>query len=458
MKTITERLGRAVFMAAATLFLCGAATARDNVRADNLIAQAGTTAQNQQPRRTLRHPRRTQPLAPTPPLPAGRLMDKSYFGMHIHNADTITPWPPVTFGFLRLWDTGTDWASLEPARGTWNFTRLDKLVTLAQEHGVDVVLTLGMTPGWASARPSEACPYGSGCAAEPTSIVDWQDYVRTVVSRYTGRIKYYEIWNEPIFDPSFTGTRFFTGTPAKMVELASSAYAVIKQNDPGASVLSPAAVYPVSYLEPFLQDGGGKTFDILATHYYVIPPELLPQAVNDLKALLTKYGVQSKPMWNTEAGYNNTRVQGSSQPWYVFDVPTAAAYAARHLILGASSGLGRSALYAWDNSDMGFITPSNYQLNAEGVAYGTVATWLIGSGLQTCAATGASLWQCEIDRGQRRAWIVWSTVPDTAFQTGSLPAPIKQVITLDGHTSLVIPVQLSVGLAPTLLVSDPSPW
>ena len=30
---------------------------------------------------------------------------KTYFGMHIHRADSITDWPVVKFGTWRLWDS-----------------------------------------------------------------------------------------------------------------------------------------------------------------------------------------------------------------------------------------------------------------------------------------------------------------------------------------------------------------
>ena len=62
---------------------------------------------------------------------------------------------------------------------------------------VDLVLTLALSPTWASARPTEASPYFKGSAAEPGDIRQWEDYVRTVAERYKGRIMLYEIWNEP---------------------------------------------------------------------------------------------------------------------------------------------------------------------------------------------------------------------------------------------------------------------
>ena len=52
-----------------------------------------------------------EPPASHDPLP------RTFFGMHVNKLGTHNTWPPLTFGTLRLWDTGTYWAAVEPARG-----------------------------------------------------------------------------------------------------------------------------------------------------------------------------------------------------------------------------------------------------------------------------------------------------------------------------------------------------
>jgi hypothetical protein len=355
-------------------------------------------------------------------------------------------------------------------RGQWDFSRLDKDVAAAVSHGVEVGLTLGSTPHWASARPDEHCKYGGlgGCAAEPANIADWENYVRTVVQRYRGRIKYYEIWNEPDFSGT-TGNSYFSGTADKMQQLASTAYAIIQQADSGARVLSPAPIAEASRIEPFL-NVDGKTFDVFAAHYYVLFPEELVSRVNTMKALLTKYGLQDKPVWNTESGYMITTdpnappvtvVSGTGKGVFGFtlDHKTAAALIARQLILGASAGLGRSALYAWDDDQMGFVNLATYEPTAVGKAYGVVAGWLIGSQMQVCVARSTEFWQCEIARNGRRAWLVWNTSGNMALQQSLLPAAIVQTEALDGSSSPTdSTAPINVGIAPILLKTDTQPW
>ena len=89
------------------------------------------------------------------------LVDSGYFGAHLHRlfpergAYASTRWPANEIASLRLWDSGTRWADVAPARGRWNFDRLDAYLDAAEVQGASLLCTLGSTPRWASARPDE---------------------------------------------------------------------------------------------------------------------------------------------------------------------------------------------------------------------------------------------------------------------------------------------------------------
>ena len=125
-----------------------------------------------------------------------------------------------------LWDAYVTWPNLEPARGKWDFSRLDKYVAIAEKRGVSILLPLGLTPAWASARPAEASNYKPGNAAEPSNLELWRNYVRTVASRYKGRIRTYELWNEPNIP------KFFSGSVDMLVKLTQIAREELKKVDP----------------------------------------------------------------------------------------------------------------------------------------------------------------------------------------------------------------------------------
>src|SRR5580658_6509043 len=107
-----------------------------------------------------------------------------------------------------------------------------------------------MPPALASAHP----PADN---AEPANLDDWRTYVRTVVSRYKGRIEAYEIWNEPNLRD------FWTGTLDQMLTLTKEASQIIHSVDPKALVVSPSATadYGIPWLSEFLNKGGGQYVD-----------------------------------------------------------------------------------------------------------------------------------------------------------------------------------------------------
>jgi hypothetical protein len=325
----------------------------------------------------------------------------TYFGLHMHWADISTPWPPVPFGSWRLWDSHTTWAQLEPRKGQWEWKALDKDVSLAEEHGVEIVLTLGRTPQWASARPQETGRHAdipAGGLAEPRNLDDWRDYVRTVATRYKGRIHQYEVWNEP----NLPG--FYSGTPEAMRDLAREAYTTLKQVDSENIVVSPSAVGPTGlpWMEEYLRLGGGRYADVIGWHFYVAkrPPEAILDFLPRLGSVLNAGGVGDKPLWNTEAGWTiPANVDPSDGP----------AYVARAYVLNWALGIARFYWYAWDDQHLSVrLTESDRATpSAAGRAYGQVAKWLVGARMDSLREEHGSF-ICQLSRDGRKSWVVWN--------------------------------------------------
>lgn len=342
---------------------------------------------------------------------AAQAVPDSYFGMHIHRADAGTAWPAARFGSWRLWDAYAGWPDIEPERGKWDFRRLDKYLAMAQLTGVEILLPLGRTPRWASSRPDEKSSYGPGQAAEPANLDNWRDYVRTVGLRYKGRIRAYEIWNEP------NEAGFFSGGPEKLLALQREAYHILKEVDPANVLVMPAAVHAYKWLEDYLALGGGQYADVIGYHFYVPKeaPEAMVREIKVVRSLMRKYGVGDKSLWNTETGWWIANTDGTAEgagvsaSWKRLGPELAAAYVARALILGRWAGLGRFYWYAWDNRSLGLIEPANKQLKPAGRAYATVRNWLTGNTLSGCEQSG-SVWSCTVtDSSGGTNWLVWAT-------------------------------------------------
>jgi Glycosyl hydrolase catalytic core len=335
------------------------------------------------------------------------LVPATLFGMHIHRATTTTPWPSVAFGTLRLWDAGVDWASLEPEKGDWVFAKLDKYVDLAEQHDVEVLLTMALSPTWASSRPNEQSRYSPGRAAGPKNIEDWDDYVRTVATRYKGRILDYEIWNEP----NLKG--FFSGTPEQMVQLTREAHTILKDVDPSNIVVSPSATGEggVPWLDRFLQLGGGKYVDVIGYHFYVEkPPEATLDLIAKVKTVMSRHGLEGEPLWDTELGWARPKPFPSEQE--------AAAYVARAYILHWAAGVSRLYWFAWDQQvfALQMVGADSRSVKPAGVAYAQVENWLIGARMISCESDSGGTWVCRISRdGGYRAWILWNVDRNLAF-------------------------------------------
>src|SRR5271170_7464431 len=79
----------------------------------------------------------SQDIAPL--IPPQQIVPQSFFGMHIHHANTSTPWPSVPLGEWRLWDAYVTWPYLEPHKGQFRFSTLDAYVSLARQHNAGVL-------------------------------------------------------------------------------------------------------------------------------------------------------------------------------------------------------------------------------------------------------------------------------------------------------------------------------
>lgn len=378
-----------------------------------------------------------------------------FFGVHLHRADTSTPWPFVRFGSWRLWDAGVDWASLEPSRGLWRFDRLDRLMALAETNGVEPVLTLGVTPQWAAARPQEPFVYGPGGASEPRDLADWERYVRRVAQRYKGRLPNLEVWNEPKYsDIEPTTGGFFSGTVKDLVDLACAAQRAAREVDPAIRIVGPGFTGAGDRLERFLAAGGKHCIDVVGFHFYAATPEKMRQHIEQVRRIMREQDVAHMPLWNTEAGYE-TVAPGSPVPgpqgFGVSDKNIEAIYTLRSLVLAADADVQRFHFYSWERTLDKDLQPGR---TAQAVA--TAVRWLDRAQSLRCQDQGRA-WVCAIERGGRKAWLLWSTGGDRNWQIP--PAwQVRAIEPMEGEGLPWTEAQLTIGPAPVLLKQEATAW
>jgi len=396
-------------------------------------------------------------------LPPGgdAVFERAYFGMHVHNDGKVRNWPEIGIGSLRLWDADVSWAYLERVEGRFDFRRLDEYLDWAKARGVEVLLPLGVTPTWASARPAEDGAYGKGTAAEPADIDSWRRYVRAVATHAKGRVATYQVWNEA------TERIFFSGTPAALARLMVAAAEEVRRVDPAARLVAPSAVglddrvlWPSRLLRQDSANVTAKAVDAVAFHLYHSghPPESMIAPVQRLRAALAAAGLGQLPLWNTESGYwmPNVMVEWSpDERRNLIGEDLAAAYLPRDLILARALGVERFFWYAWDGSKMGLISPLTKRLRAPALAFDQCVRTLAGATLQRCVRAASGVWTAQMrgaDGAPLQALWLDASAGAEKLRVATPLAGARRSLLLDGSGDWrSAPAQLEVGAAVTLV-------
>jgi hypothetical protein len=269
------------------------------------------------------------------------------------------------------------------------------MVDEAEAHSVSPLLVLAHSPSWASARPKERSGYKPGFAAEPADIADWRNYVKEVGTRYRGRIREYQVWNEP------SDKVHFSGSLEKMVELTCEAYKVLKSIDPANKVVSPGsagASYHIKYLDDFLKSGGARCIDVVAHHFYVprFGPEAMVPIIREVRGVMQRNGLANMPLWNTETGWWIASTDGRPEHeivtkggWRKLDADReAGGVLQRAFLLARAEGVDRFYWYAWTNSYGWGLTDTAGKPKPAAQYWNQIAKTMLGRRVEQCVATG----------------------------------------------------------------------
>ncbi|MDF2922783.1 MAG: hypothetical protein K0R57_1697 [Paenibacillaceae bacterium] len=193
------------------------------------------------------------------------------------------------------WGFGTD-TPINPAEGVYYWDELDHNYGLIKDYGFYIISNIYGTPQWASKMPSAtSTSVVTGYSAYgPSNIEYWEDFIRLLVERYKDDTSIWEVWNEPHL-PGPGGSVFWRDTPEAYVELLSSAYGIIKDIQPEATVTigGIGARRYVPFYKRIMALGASDYFDVLAMHGY----DLDPWTYNNIAV---KAGYEPKPYMNTE--------------------------------------------------------------------------------------------------------------------------------------------------------------
>ncbi len=218
---------------------------------------------------------------------------------------------------------------------TWQ--KYDFIVEQAARHGLELIVRLDRPPAWAreaataSPEVQQALAAGREVTGPPDDPADYADFAATVAERYRGKLRFFQLWNEPNLPGEWNYRR---QDPAEFVALLRQARERILQANPDAVIVFPAlsptdgrgdGVNDLEYLQGVYDAGGGELFDIMSAqlyglgqppseHRYIRPGPSLLQPV-DLRAdvgrvvllheVMQRNGDDRKAVWVSELGWNS---------------------------------------------------------------------------------------------------------------------------------------------------------
>lgn len=313
-----------------------------------------------------------------------RWVSPSLFGMHVQQTeDIIEACQRLDFAIARTHDSGGSmrWHTLNPSSGVFDWANSDAWVDAMAAQGKDILFLLGFTPNWAAASTPGTGKYDNGTTVTgsnqpPSNMTYWSTFCTQVATRYGGRIKYYEIWNETNY------SSYWAGTAAQLAQMTRLASQAIKAIDATAKIVAPIVQEPETggtgnaYLGAFLDasdgaSGTGKDWiDACGIHMY--PPkynfEVHKNQIDNVRATLAARSLSALEIWNTEVGV----LQGTS-----IDDAVQSKWLARSFLLSAALGVSRHIWYSYDSPLM-FMTQGDID------AYKEIRTALLSGPIVGC--------------------------------------------------------------------------
>jgi hypothetical protein len=326
--------------------------------ASSVVAKPGGTA--------TKKPTPTETPIPTPTIPRPPAVKPLKMNSPEYGAQAFLWWRPETadrdLGMMR--DAGLTWVKQQFAwrdiegagKGKFDWSHADQAVYYANSFGIDMLARIDNAPEWAAPGCFNADKKQMGPAK---NVQDWLDFLTAFVTRYKGRIRAYEIWNEPNLAREWCGR---PPNPTEYVALLKASYEKIKSIDPNVIIVS-AGLTPtsanndtampdvtfVTKMYDAMKNNSTGYFDALGVHApgYKAPPEMSPddvvknreynnnepitgrvycfRHVEDVRKIMEQRGDQSKQVVITEFGWTRDPIH-PEYSWFAVEEQTQAKY------------------------------------------------------------------------------------------------------------------------------------
>jgi hypothetical protein len=200
------------------------------------------------------------------------------------------------------------WFLVEPARGSFDWSRADMIFAAAAARSVHIQPVLVFTPAWAGSNTTVAPAAG-----------DFSAFVTAFVQRYDAQLSAIEMWNEPD-----DGNYWNSGEAAYISSILSPGYSAVKAVDPRVQVEMGASINDsgscCTWLDGLLN--ANAPFDIAAYHNYV---GTAVSEAGTYQQHLAAHGRGTTPIWLGEYGVEENSVDDTNQQQLMTSVLTSSA-------------------------------------------------------------------------------------------------------------------------------------
>ncbi len=158
-----------------------------------------------------------------------------------------------------------------PVVSAW--AKYDYIVERANALGIQILARIDAPPDWSRPPGADIAQFPKG---PPEHNQDFADFVSAVVSRYKGKITYFQLWNEPNLLGEWGGP----ANAREYTELLKAGYIAAKQANPDAVIVMAALAQTIEhvgdrgsenelvYLQQMYDAGAKPYFDIASTMAY----------------------------------------------------------------------------------------------------------------------------------------------------------------------------------------------
>lgn len=218
-----------------------------------------------------------------------------------------------------------NWAEFEPldpderpdlGEDAWD--KYDHIVEAARDSGIEILARLDRAPAWATPGfDPRANPW---MQAPPADNAEFARFAGELAARYRGKVRYYQVWNEPNLLGEWGGR---PPNPAEYLAMLRAVGGAIRAADPEARIVlaglaptietGPENLSDLLFLRQLYLLGAKGDFDIAASMSYGLwtgPQDIriddqrvnFPRAVLWREAML-EFGDAQTPVWATEYGW-----------------------------------------------------------------------------------------------------------------------------------------------------------